>query len=137
MKIPRGIRNNNPLNIRVGASWKGLRPEQTDKEFCQFTSMVYGLRAAHKLLRNYITGFDGHRRPADTLEQIINKWAPPKENKTSEYLAFVCRSTGLHPRERVHYLDRKIMCDIVSAMANVECGQAIDRSLIESAFDML
>ena len=45
--LPRGIRNNNPLNIRRGKDqWKGLRAQQTDASFCQFESLEYGWRAA-------------------------------------------------------------------------------------------
>mgnify|MGYP003533551919 FL=1 len=47
MKQSRGIRNNNPLNIRLSADkWQGMREEQTDKAFVQFKSMAYGYRAA-------------------------------------------------------------------------------------------
>lgn len=134
---PRGIRNNNPLNIRKGSAWQGLAPVQSDSSFCVFKSMVYGLRAAHKLLRNYITGSDGRVKPCDTIDSIIKKWAPPTENATQKYIDFVAKDVNLSPFERVHYLDRKLMCDIVSAMAFVECGQRIDRELIESAFDLL
>jgi hypothetical protein len=42
--IPRGIRNNNPLNIRIGNTWLGERPEPTDHDFEEFVSMEYGLR---------------------------------------------------------------------------------------------
>ena len=49
--MTRGIKNNNPLNIRHSADqWQGAREEQTDKEFVQFTSMAYGYRAAWKVL---------------------------------------------------------------------------------------
>ena len=137
VKTPRGIRNNNPLNIRKGSAWQGLAPVQSDSSFCVFKSMLYGLRAAHKLLRNYITGADGRVKPADSLSAIIMKWAPPSENATQRYIEFVSDRTGLSPFERIHFLDRKVMCDIVEAMAFVECGQQIDRKLIESAFDML
>lgn len=134
---PRGIRNCNPLNIRKGAAWQGLADIQSDPAFCVFRSMVYGLRAAHKLLRNYITGMDGRTRPCDKLTTIIQKWAPPSENATKKYIEFVAKETGLDPMERIHFLDRKLMCDIVSAMAFVECGVRIDRGLIESAYDLL
>ena len=45
-KLPRGLRNNNPGNIRLGSNrWVGeIRPSQ-DKEFCQFRSMKHGYRA--------------------------------------------------------------------------------------------
>jgi hypothetical protein len=47
MKTPRGIRNNNPLNIRHSADqWQGACEEQKDKSFVQFKSMAYGYRAA-------------------------------------------------------------------------------------------
>lgn len=137
VKIPRGIRNNNPLNIRKGSAWRGLALYQTDTAFCVFTSMVWGLRAAHKLLRNYITGYDGRQKPADTLDAIIRRWAPPTENATQRYIDYVAKRVNLHPFARVHFLDRALMCDIVCAMAFVECGQEIDRSLAESAFDLL
>ena len=45
--LPRGIRNNNPLNIRRTAKdqWQGLRAQQTDSAFCQFERLEYGWRA--------------------------------------------------------------------------------------------
>ena len=54
-KLPRGIRNNNPLNIRrtKTSSWMGMREEQTDKSFCQFTTLRYRWRAAFMLLKLY------------------------------------------------------------------------------------
>ena len=49
--LPRGIRNNNPLNIRKSKDqWQGMRREQTDSAFCQFENLAYGWRAAFKLL---------------------------------------------------------------------------------------
>ena len=47
--MTRGLRNNNPLNIRKNSTkWQGLSATQTDKSFFQFTSMAYGYRAAFK-----------------------------------------------------------------------------------------
>ena len=41
--MKRGIRNNNPLNIRHSADkWQGASETQTDKSFVQFKSMAYG-----------------------------------------------------------------------------------------------
>ena len=55
---PRGIRNNNPLNIRRSTDrWVGVREEQTDKSFVQFKSMAYGYRAAWKTLQSYYNRF--------------------------------------------------------------------------------
>ena len=97
--LPRGIRNNNPLNIRRTAKdqWQGLRAQQTDASFCQFESLEYGWRAAFYLLtRTYY-----HKYRLFTIRAIINKWAPPQENLTSTYIANVSRLTGIPPDEPI------------------------------------
>ena len=97
--LPRGIRNNNPLNIRRTAKdqWKGLRAHQTDASFCQFESLDYGWRAAFYLLtRTYY-----HKYRLFTIRAIINKWAPPQENLTATYIQNVSRLTGIPPDEPI------------------------------------
>ena len=83
MMLPRGIRNNNPLNIRKGKDqWKGLRAQQTDASFCQFERLEYGWRAAFYLLtRTYY-----HKYRLFTIRAIISRWAPPNENLTATYI---------------------------------------------------
>ena len=52
--LPRGLRNNNPGNIRITKDkWQGLREKQTDKDFFQFTEMKWGYRALIRTLQNY------------------------------------------------------------------------------------
>ena len=70
----RGIRNNNPLNIRRSRDqWKGLSKTQNDPSFCQFESMEWGWRAAFWLLtRTYY-----HTYRLFTIRAIVQKWAPP------------------------------------------------------------
>lgn len=135
--VPRGIRNNNPLNIRKGNNWQGEVLNQTDKAFEQFVSMEYGLRAGFKLLKNYITGRNGHYQPCDTIEKIIGRWAPPNENNTRNYVATVCKHTGLHEREVISFTERKKMIALVRAMAFVECGVWVDEKIVESAYDLV
>ena len=61
---PRGMRNNNPLNIRHSASrWQGVRAEQTDTAFVQFVSMAMGYRAAWRTLETYHKRFEAKRLP--------------------------------------------------------------------------
>jgi hypothetical protein len=51
MSLPRGIRNNNPLNIRRSKDkWKGMRAVHSDAQFVQFESLEWGWRAAFRLL---------------------------------------------------------------------------------------
>ena len=98
MAIPRGIRNNNPLNIRRSKDqWQGLRAVQTDPSFCQFETLEYGWRAAFKLLtRTYY-----HTYRLFTIRMIISKWAPANENNTKAYIANVSRLTGIDPDEPI------------------------------------
>jgi hypothetical protein len=119
--LPRGIRNNNPLNIRRSKDqWKGLRAQQTDPSFCQFESLEYGWRAAFYLLtRTYY-----HKYRLYTIRMIISKWAPPNENQTAKYIENVCRLTGIAPDEPIgipsDQPQRWMM--VGRAMAIQECG---------------
>ena len=98
-KLPRGLRNNNPLNIRHSASrWQGARVEQTDKAFVQFTSMTMGYRAAWRILETYYKHFEAQHKPF-TPRNIIYRWAPPNENDSEAYLRKVCQLTNLAGNE--------------------------------------
>ena len=81
----RGIRNNNPANIRRGCNWKGLIRQQKDREFCQFVTMTWGVRALLVTLRTYVVKHHLH-----TVREIITRWAPPSDrNNTEKYIDFV------------------------------------------------
>lgn len=122
-KLPRGIRNNNPLNIRVGNNWKGEVSVNTDGAFEQFQTIRMGMRAGLKLLRNYISGWDGKRVPVKTVDAIIRKWAPPSENATKKYLDTVVAHSGLARQEIMYPNDKQKICKLAQAMMFVECGQ--------------
>lgn len=76
----RGLRNNNPGNIRHGEQWQGMKSMQTDSEFVQFVSPEYGIRAMARVLANYA------RQGIVTLRGIISRWAPPSENPTEQLI---------------------------------------------------
>lgn len=137
MSVPRGIRNNNPLNIRKGNNWKGERKVQTDKAFEEFETLQYGLRAGLKLIRNQISGFNGSRPKFNTIGKLIKVWAPPSENQTLRYVDFVCQAVGKQPFDIIRDDDRKLICEIARAMAFVECGQWIDFEQFESAWFLI
>jgi len=44
-KVARGIRNNNPGNIRIGINWLGRVIPGKDVSFVEFRTMPYGVRA--------------------------------------------------------------------------------------------
>lgn len=89
----RGIRNNNPGNIRhaKGTQWQGASAEQTDPAFVQFIAPEWGIRAMAKILRNYAS------RGIVTVSGIISTWAPATENDTASYIAAVSNSLGVAP----------------------------------------
>lgn len=133
----RGIRNNNPLNIRKGCNWKGERWGGSDREFEEFESMEYGIRAAIKLVCNHINGQTGRHKPCTNLVQLIETWAPPTENNTEAYIKAVERLTGINRYQRIYASNREMVSRIVTAMAEVETGENLDASLVRSAWDLL
>lgn len=134
---PRGIRNNNPLNIRKGNNWKGERPHQTDKAFEEFETMQYGIRAGFIILRKYITGYFGLCDKINTIEKIVRRWAPPSENATQKYIDFVANDMGISSHLPISFQNKAKMVDLVYAMIFVECGQRIGKDVIGSAYDMI
>lgn len=135
--VPRGIRNNNPLNIRVGNNWKGERTQKKDKSFEEFTSMEYGVRAGFIIIRKYMTGYNGLTRKFNTIDLIIRRWAPSVENNTEAYIHQVCKLSGIPRHQKLSFSQRSLMVALVDAMIRVECGQPIDTRIIESAYDMV
>lgn len=87
----RGLRNNNPGNIRHGDPWQGMRDVQTDGSFVQFISPEYGIRAMARILSNY------SKAGINTLRSIISRWAPPDENPTDALITNASRRLNIHP----------------------------------------
>lgn len=132
---PRGIRNNNPGNIRVGNNWQGEVPqaERTDRQFEQFISLEYGYRALLITLRTYITK---HR--LSTLRGIITRWAPNHENDTEAYIRRASEYSGILPGKVLRATDKSELCKLAYAISRVENGRYVgDMALIERAWDMI
>ena len=129
--IPRGIRNNNPLNIRIGNVWLGEVTNPTDPDFEQFCTIEYGLRAAFVILRRYIRRY-GH----NTIRSIVSRWAPSNENNTTAYINHVAAQMKLDADAPIKYEDEKTMCKLVSAMCLMECGKKVDEKKIAKAYEM-
>lgn len=118
MSTPRGIRNNNPLNIRRNSTkWQGLCPVQEDNSFFQFRTMAYGYRAAIKTIHTYFNKYG-----LKTIRRIINRWAPPCENDTEIYIKVVSTRSGISPDAEINIYDQQQMIAIVSAMSYMENG---------------
>lgn len=120
-KLPRGYRNNNPLNIRysIWNAWKGkvLPNLDANNTFEQFASLQHGYRAALVTMRNYIKKYG-----CNTVEKIISRWAPANENNTSAYIKHVCEIADLQPTQTVAINDRDTLTKMAYAMSIIENG---------------
>jgi hypothetical protein len=86
----RGIRNNNPGNIRSGSNWQGMVGTDSS-DFIIFSDMMYGCRALATDLSNKFF------RGENTVSKIISIYAPPSENNTTAYINAVSNSIGVNP----------------------------------------
>lgn len=128
---PRGIRNNNPLNIRIGNTWLGERNNPTDNAFEEFVSIEYGYRAAFCILRRYIRRYHKH-----TITAIVSTWAPASENNTQRYIDFVAAQMKISPVDVIDYGNKDQMTQLVAAMQLMECGVPADMSKVIKGYDM-
>ena len=141
--MTRGIRNNNPLNIRHSADrWQGARMSQTDQSFVQFETMAYGYRAAWKILESYWNYF--HRtKQCYNVKNILSRWAPPAENDTQAYIHAVLKLTSLGGNENLPQpsrgVDTECLVKLMAAMTTVECGipyKEVDTKAILDGFGL-
>lgn len=123
---PRGEVNKNPGNIRKGAAWKGLADVQTDPSFAQFKTMAYGVRAAAILLMNYAAKYRGRNgTPIDTVEEVIERWAPYTENQTKAYIEAVSKALGVSPQDPIEIRRRSVMLPLLYAIFRHENGRDV------------
>ena len=128
--VPRGIRNNNPLNIRKGSiPFMGEKRNSTDPDFRQFIEMRYGYRAAFVIMANYYKKYN-----INTPEAIIRRWAPPTENLTESYITTVCQLSHLRRDQILTLSDGSLYQQLVCAMSMVENGIPADPNQVQQGF---
>lgn len=87
----RPARNNNPGDIEWGKFTQAHGATHGDPRFAVFPDATTGFNAMRALLQSAYLGL--------TVEQALNKWAPPVENQTNLYIAAVCKMTGMNPSD--------------------------------------
>lgn len=132
----RGIRNNNPGNIRkTSTNWKGQVIPGQDDEFIEFETMEYGARAMILLLRNYITLFG-----RNTIEKIVNAYSPPSDNNpTEELIKVYAKRLGKRPDEPLSP-SKQFLKDLAKEIAKVETANhpaVLDDNLWDRGYNML
>ena len=114
---PRGIRNNNPGNIRNSErnDWAGevSKADKKDNAFEEFEDIPHGVRAMMKLLLKYQRSYNLH-----SIKELIERWAPRDENDTAAYVRWVCREMQMPDCCRLDLSDKGTMCALVDAMCS-------------------
>ena len=128
---PRSMRNNNPGNIEKSSfRWQG-EVEGADPRFATFATYEDGLRA---MQQNLLTYQDKHG--LRTVEGIINRWAPAKENgqeATAAYVKNVAAALGVKPDEKIDLRDPTTLQAMTAAMTVVEAGGSGSLRKVSSA----
>ena len=134
----RGQRNNNPLNIKYVKTtiWVGqVRDiERSDKTFVEFTDMKYGIRAAIKLIKNYI------RSGYNTIDKIISRWCPDHTQYVYQQHVGNRVKTVFPNVERWTVIsrdDKAVIRAMVKAMAVMECQYRIDDEEFDEAWKVV
>jgi hypothetical protein len=113
----RGIRNNNPGNIRKTATlWDG-EVEGEDPAFKEFETPEAGIKA---LGANLLAYNDKHG--LNTVEGIIGRWAPKSENDTAAYVQRVSHALGVQPGQQLNMRDPATLAGLTDAIAKHENG---------------
>jgi hypothetical protein len=112
------VRNNNPGNIEKSRDrWKGLAANQPDSRFFTFSEAKWGIRAMARILQNYQKKYG-----LDTIEQVIDRWAPPVENNTSAYVKAVAKDTGFDKDQKLDLKRHDHLFPLVKAIIRHENG---------------
>ena len=111
----RGVRNSNPGNLRKSKDkWEGAIGD--DGAFVIFDSPESGVRALAKNLQSY--GRQGY----DSIEKIINRWAPPNENDTQSYINSVVAATGIPATQSLDLTNPDVLASLSEAIGFHETG---------------
>lgn len=116
---PRGIRNNNPGNIRYGDFARRLGATGQDANgFAIFPDANAGLRAMSANLNAYAT------KGIHTLRATFNRWAPASDNNDPNgYAGAVARGLGISPDANVNLADPSFQSRLMAQIVQHENGR--------------
>jgi hypothetical protein len=93
---------NNPGNIRNSSTkYIGELTPSKHKSFKTFENIFWGYRAMFKILNTYISSYH-----LNTIDKMINRYAPPIENDTEAYIKFVCDKSPLRWKLKKLYIKK-------------------------------
>lgn len=114
--LPRGLRDNNPGNIRPSTKYKWDGQVGSENNYCVFIDVEHGIRAMAKDLMAKIG------RGLNTIAKYVPVYAPPSDNNNTQgYINRVCAATGFAPDE-VLQVNTYTIGKLVKAHISVEVG---------------
>lgn len=121
---PRGIRNNNPGNVkRTTIQWAGMAKDQSkDSVFIIFKAPEFGIRCIVRILKTYQKIFSKENR-LFSLRNIITRYAPNNENDTKSYMNFVAERLGISIDTPIDIKDKTTLLILLKAIIQRENGQ--------------
>ena len=120
MEARRGVRNNNPGNLRKNDTdkWQGLSPEQTDPAFFVFQDPVWGIRALAVTLIAY-----QDKHGLNTIRQHISRFAPPSDNNPTDiYIENVAAHAEVGAEQIIDVHDYRYIRPEIEAIITQECA---------------
>lgn len=131
-RMPRGVRNHNPLNLREakdgGAVWMGERATDDDPQFEEFEFPEAGIRAGARTLLTY-----QRQHGLTTVNAMLQRFAPPRgadsdgkayTQDTAAYARVVCTALGVDGDQDIDVSDFAVAFPMVKAMIRHEQGPA-------------
>lgn len=96
--LPRGLRNNNPGNLRPpGKRQMFVGTVGTSGGFVVFKNIAYGIRGMAKNAITHIV-----KRGNDTPAKYVSAYAPASDgNDTAKYIKLVSEKLGIKPNDRI------------------------------------
>jgi hypothetical protein len=118
----RGIRNNNPGNIRYNAAnqWQG-QTGQDSAGFATFDTAANGVRAIAVILKNYSAHYG-----LSTVDGLIRRWSATDQDA---YVANVSAALGVGPYDSIDVTDPATLTAIVDAIIAQEDSKAAELAL--------
>ena len=119
---PRGIKNNNPGNLRPldSGTWQG----QTGVDgggYLEFTALTYGIRAAAINLFNYAA-----RDGVNTLQEVANRWAPSGDNNDPvAYAQTLSSVSGFSVNQGIDLTDQATNAAVLAGIFRAENGERL------------
>ncbi|HID9529955.1 TPA: structural protein, partial [Proteus mirabilis] len=93
----------------------------------------YGIRAIYKLLQTYQNKYE-----LNTVESIIDRYAPPNENNTTGYINRAAKDIGVSVNEPINVSSKPVAIALATAIVGVELGyQPYSQKVFEDAWLLL